>query len=141
MNLGYLGDPPPADEPEPTFIDPDAMDVAIYIDRLIKFVVLSLVAILLAVLVLVAVAVKGAFAHSWYPAECCSSQDCEPIASDEVRIDGNDYVLPTGHRVPMSTARRSRDRDFHWCRTLSQPRRFIEPSGKPACFFAPQGDM
>lgn len=92
-------------------------------------------------IVLSALAMRPAKAHSWYEAECCSAQDCEPLSPDDVRIEGDDYVLPTGHRVPMSKARRSRDRDFHWCRTLTTPRVFIEPAGRLQCFYAPQGDM
>jgi hypothetical protein len=92
-------------------------------------------------LVLALLAATPVAAHSWYEAECCSAQDCEPLAPDQVRIEGDDYVLPGGHRVPINRARRSRDRDYHWCRTLGTPRTFIEPQGKLQCFYAPQGDM
>ena len=123
---------------------PDAASVAAVgqLWMLTRFVILSLAAILFAALVLVGVAVTKAVAHSWYDAECCSAQDCEPIAAELVHVEGGDYVLPTGDRIPMDQARRSRDRDFHWCRKLNEnPRPLIRLDGKLACFYAPQGDM
>jgi hypothetical protein len=110
--------------------------------RMILASVVALVLLLLAAVVALGLLVGGAWAHSFYDAECCSSVDCEPIAADLVRVEGGDYVLPTGDRIPMDQARRSRDRDFHWCRKLNEnPRPLIRLDGKLACFYAPQGDM
>ena len=79
-----------------------------------------------------------ATAHSWYPKDCCSDQDC--ISADEVSVDANGsvtvfvgslrIVVPRDLRVRSSPDGRS-----HVCfRTVtSEEGSFISP----ICFFRP----
>lgn len=82
-----------------------------------------------------------ALAHSWYPAECCSSTDCEMIAAKELRRSDNGWVLPTGQVIPFDATRKSLDDEFHWCRGFprSPTMNVIQPYAAPPCFFAPEG--
>ncbi|MGX7708293.1 hypothetical protein [Methylobacterium sp. Gmos1] len=63
-------------------------------------------------------------AHSWYPFECCSDQDCEPI-SDAVEVPGG--YQTHGIFVPMAKVRPSQDGRYHWCHRGTYV----------FCFFAP----
>ncbi len=63
-------------------------------------------------------------AHSWYPFECCSDQDCEPV-SDAVEVPGG--YQTHGIFVPMAKVRPSQDGRYHWCHR----------DGTVFCFFAP----
>jgi len=80
--------------------------------------------------------ITSASAHSWYPGECCSSVDCEPLAPDQVQLTKDGYLLPNGILVRYGEERPSRDYDYHWCRNLST-KQIITPGGRPICFFAP----
>ncbi|MFH6783322.1 MULTISPECIES: hypothetical protein [Methylobacterium] len=62
--------------------------------------------------------------HSWYPYECCSDQDCEPI-SDAVEVPGG--YRTHGIFVPLDKVRPSQDGRYHWCHR----------GGIVFCFFAP----
>lgn len=81
--------------------------------------------------------VSAARAHSWYPWECCSTTDCEPIAEERIRITNEGYHLPNGELVLHGDTRPSKDGQYHWCRKLTEPRPLIR-SGK-ACLFVPEG--
>ena len=78
-----------------------------------------------------------AFAHSWYPHECCSSTDCEPLAEDQIKITSEGYILPNGELVKHGTTRPSQDGQYHWCRHLIEPRMLIRKD--PVCLFVPEG--
>ncbi len=82
-----------------------------------------------------------AFSHSWYPSECCSSADCEMIAAKDLRRTDDGWLLPTGQVIPFEAARKSLDDEFHWCRGFPRTpaMNVIQPTGKPPCFFAPEG--
>lgn len=71
-----------------------------------------------------------ALGHSWYPWECCSDQDCEPITGD-VEETQSGYVLPDGrtvsYRDPLIKV--SADARFHWCRNVT--------TGRLICLFVP----
>jgi hypothetical protein len=64
-------------------------------------------------------ALPSAQAHDWYPAECCSGQDCAPADTVVIRDDGSYLVTSRG----MSTVipadynkwRRSPDGQVHVC--------------------------
>lgn len=84
-----------------------------------------------------AIAVKQASAHDWYPLECCSSQDCAPVTSlqsiashavlGDALASGDQPALPGGLMVtskhgtvfvPDSYKRReSPDGQSHICMT------------------------
>ena len=67
--------------------------------------------------------------HSWYPWECCSDQDCAPIAGVVTELREG-YRLPDGLVVPHGDPRirSSHDAEFHWCR---------RPDGALICLFVP----
>lgn len=75
-------------------------------------------------------------AHSWYPIECCSGQDCQPVSVDDLveQSDGSWKYLPTGLVFPKETIRPSQDRHFHVCIG-----RHSFNFGKPLCAFVLQG--
>ncbi|MHB2169927.1 hypothetical protein [Alsobacter sp. R-9] len=84
--------------------------------------------------------VDKAMAHSWYPAECCSSSDCEMISASQLRRDETGWILPSGETVPFAAARDSLDHQFHWCRYGGNGS-LIRPSGKAPCLFVPPGGV
>jgi hypothetical protein len=61
-------------------------------------------------------------AHSFYPWECCSDQDCWPMGDDadakepEPRATPAGWLLTDGSVVPYREARPSPDGRFHVCR-------------------------
>lgn len=95
-------------------------------------------------------------AHSWYPAECCSDQDCHEIPDTAVReeSDGSYTVLASGERFyppgsqkmvegysPEGGAQPMRARTFKWSKDGSYHR--CTPAGQDGsswtfCLFIPQ---
>lgn len=84
-------------------------------------------------------------AHSWYPYDCCSDQDCWPMGQDvdarepDPRIVPGGYVTYDGYFIPEGATRASLDGRFHICRrggTLTGS--VIAPSQKPFCLFVPR---
>lgn len=84
-------------------------------------------ALVVAVLVMFA---TYAFAHGWYPRECCAGTDCAPLHPDRVRIDSTGYTIDGRHHVPYHIVRDSPDQQYHGC--------FPAPSRSLKCFFAPR---
>ena len=76
----------------------------------------------------------SAFAHSWYPAECCSDKDYAPLAESETPkpLDGGDWLLTTGEVVPRAKVKWSPDGLYHICR-------FTSTNGIICFFVPPQG--
>lgn len=69
-----------------------------------------------------------AYAHSWYPGECCSGQDCRELTDGDVlAVDGGWIVLGRWYRS-RKDARPSPDSRFHACAVGATLR----------CFFVPQ---
>ena len=95
--------------------------------------------LLLGFAVLLIYATGTARSHSWYPHECCSSTDCEPLAEDQIKITSEGYVLPNGELVKHGTTRPSQDGPYHWCRHLIEPRMLIRKD--PVCLFVPEGGV
>jgi hypothetical protein len=84
-------------------------------------------------------------AHSFYPWECCSDQDCWPMGTEadarepEPRATAQGWALADGSIVAYAAARPSPDGRFHVCRHGGRAEGgVIRPDGKPTCFFAPQ---
>jgi hypothetical protein len=71
-------------------------------------------------------AAGAAIAHSWYPYECCSDRDCQPVF-DARRVDGG--WESGGRFYPDAITRPSLDGNFHSCATKS----------RSLCFFVPLG--
>jgi hypothetical protein len=78
--------------------------------------------------------ITAPLAHSWYPLECCSEQDCREL--DETRGETvtetpAGWQLWDGRIVVRQRARLSPDKKFHLCETRSR---------NILCFFAPPGE-
>jgi hypothetical protein len=76
---------------------------------------------------------SAALAHSWYPASCCSEQDCRPLVEDkgETVTEAEDgWRLWDGRVIARGIAKLSPDRQFHLCETRTKT---------ILCFFAPPG--
>lgn len=110
----------------------------------------NLPARLVIVLLLFALALYGlalrtpAWAHSFYPWECCHDQDCWPMGLDADAREPEPTATATGWRlhdgivIPFSETRPSPDGRFHVCRgggRLLGP--VIAPSGRKPCLWAP----
>lgn len=109
--------------------------------RAMSFAITRLLKTALAVVIIVFLfALSGVFAHSFYPWECCSDQDCYPIPVAEVRATpGGWLIVSEGLTIPFSAARPSPDGRFHICRHGSGKGKTIVLPGKPPCFWAPEG--
>lgn len=81
----------------------------------------------------------AALAHSWYPYECCSEQDCFPVAVENVKTTTGGWLLQDGTFVGFREARVSPDGRYHVCRYNDGKGALISVSGKAACFWAPIG--
>ncbi len=92
---------------------------------------------LIACITFAALLYNDALAHSWYPHECCSSTDCEPLAEDQIKLTSEGYILPNGELVRHGSTRPSQDGQYHWCRYLIEPRQIIRKD--PVCLFVPEG--
>ncbi|WP_342361429.1 hypothetical protein [Terrarubrum flagellatum] len=95
-----------------------------------------------------ALCVSGSRAHEWYPAECCSGNDCAPISAQAVSETPDGYVVTIEpgshpmwpqdgraalvHVIAYKAARRSQDGRFHIC---------IGASGYLFCFYAAVGGV
>lgn len=90
----------------------------------------------LIVLAIVAASPSLSSAHSWYPEECCSAQDCMPADGMEVDPRGDLSVIvgPLRVWVPRGFAvRPSPDGRIHICfREEKDPHFFM-----PLCLFVP----
>lgn len=92
---------------------------------------------------LLAAGARPVFAHSWYPAACCSGTDCASIQPTSVRETAGGHVVtvaPGSHpmwrsdrptplvvRIPYREAKPSPDGQWHLC---------INGAGDLLCFFA-----
>lgn len=60
--------------------------------------------------------VAPAFAHDWYPRDCCSGRDCYPVADSDVAWTAGGWLIKaTGEVVPHEKARFAPDGRFHRC--------------------------
>jgi len=87
-------------------------------------------------LVTVAVSPTLSSAHSWYPKDCCSNQDCMPADRIEVDARGDLRVVVGRLRiwVPRGFAvRPSQDRRIHICFREEKDLKFL----MPLCLFMP----
>lgn len=79
--------------------------------------------------------VAGAFAHYWYPAECCNDQDCFKVHKIEHLADGS-MIMHAGHFTvivpPGFQTRKSLDNDSHVCVYRNVLGRYL-----PRCVFMP----
>ena len=76
-----------------------------------------------------------ASAHSWYPPECCSGQDCHPVPCETLRgeMNGGLTYLPANTSFRANMVRPSQDAQCHIC--TSRP----DGGGFPYCAFTLQG--
>lgn len=78
----------------------------------------------------------SAQAHSWYPWECCSGNDCAPVPREQVNEVTGGWKLPDGRFIPYRQARMSPDGLFHLCEQ-KWPKTIADR--KILCFYAPVG--
>ena len=78
--------------------------------------------------------VASARAHSWYPMECCSGQDCDAISPDRVKeLPSGGYLIDNRMPVHPAQVRTSPDSDFHAC--------IPKLAKQVRCFWAPPRGM
>ncbi len=87
---------------------------------------------LTAVFFLVVVFIAGAYAHEWYPRECCTDHDdCRPVACSTIEREGQIWIYtPSRNRFTKSNA--SPDGACHVC---------IGKNGASQCLFMPNVGM
>jgi hypothetical protein len=111
---------------------------------------ICLVLILVVALVLAAFfGSRAAFAHSFYPWECCSSTDCwmtgtrddgQAMVEPDPQPTRDGWLLYDGTLIPFANARPSPDGRFHVCRQGGAASgAVIRPSGTAPCLWVPQG--
>jgi hypothetical protein len=79
----------------------------------------------------------AAYAHSWYPVECCSQNDCAPADRIETGPRGIIAVMVGNRRIeipPGFAARSSPDNQIHICFVSSLEARV---PWMPLCLFVP----
>lgn len=70
--------------------------------------------------------------HEWYPAYCCSGQDCYEISQEDVEFAGEGYFIKaTGEYFPRTAVPESPDGKFHRCSVGGKR------EGRTLCIFAP----
>ncbi|MFS8038163.1 hypothetical protein ACI7BZ_14605 [Xanthobacter sp. AM11] len=75
---------------------------------------------------------RPAFAHEWYPAYCCSGQDCYEITGEDVEFAGEGYFIKaTGEYYPRTAVPESPDGKFHRCSVGGRR------EARTLCLFAP----
>ena len=76
-------------------------------------------------------------AHSWYPPECCTGQDCKKVDRIETLPDGTLLMHFSGQQVIVPrgfTQQPSQDADAHVC-----VYRTVTGRWAPRCVFVPAG--
>jgi len=68
-----------------------------------------------------ALATHRAPAHEWYPKNCCSDQDCHPVACEEI-TSSPDYYKWHGMLFPKNASFPSKDGGCHVCASGGTPR-------------------
>lgn len=82
---------------------------------------------------------SAALAHSWYPWECCSDQDCWPLSFAEVEVTPKGFRLPTGETLSFDdpkikpTPADDPEQRYHICTVGG------DLKGRVLCLFVPQG--
>ena len=81
----------------------------------------------------------GADAHSWYPWECCSDNDCAPITISETPVekDGGFYLVD-GRHISYKEVKPSPDGHWHLC---EQKWPANPAKRKILCVYAPTGGV
>lgn len=108
--------------------------------------VLLVFALLLAcavAVIAVASCAAPARAHSFYPYECCSDQDCWPMGKGEREPDPvltpQGWRLHDGEIVAFAETRPSPDGRFHVCRRGGAAEGAVIRPGRPCLWAPPQG--
>lgn len=87
------------------------------------------IAVVVVAAIALAIMVYPVRAHSWYPAECCSGQDCEPISEARVRAVEGGYLIDGRFFIEHARSRPAQDGRYHAC--------FWPHPDKLHCFFRP----
>jgi len=81
-----------------------------------------------------------ALAHSWYPKECCSNQDCVPADAILDNEHGGKIVVVGQTNIPIPDnfiARSSPDNRIHVSFRTTAGEQYGGPSFIPLCLFVP----
>jgi len=73
-------------------------------------------------------------AHSWYPADCCSGEDCRPVPASDLReLDKGEWLyIPLALVYQKRQVFPSQDSNYHVCYTRWWPKASL-------CLFIVQG--
>lgn len=105
------------------------------VEKIESLIVRNVVTIIGLVIAILIALICIAFAHSWYDLECCSDNDCHPVAVDDVIETEKGWKhLPTGTEFTRDQVKPSKDRRFHVCIGNKAWDR-----GKPYCIYILQG--
>lgn len=55
-----------------------------------------------------------AFAHGWYPIQCCAGQDCRPVACEDISETLDGFVYD-GVKFSKASQQPSQDQHCHVC--------------------------
>lgn len=90
-------------------------------------------------IVLVAALMAPIAVHEWYPAICCSDNDCAPIPIVDLPTEmRGGFVLTDGRFVPYKQLQPSPDGKWHLCEMKSE---LPAAERKILCVFAPIGGV
>lgn len=66
------------------------------------------------VIAMLALGVTSALAHSWYPAACCSDNDCHPVSCEALKETGTGFEY-NGAQFTREQVKNSQDSSCHVC--------------------------
>ena len=58
---------------------------------------------------------SSAWAHDWYPGNCCSGRDCGPLKAERVKVTPEGYLIDGIHFKAHGKTLWSPDENFHGC--------------------------
>jgi hypothetical protein len=100
---------------------------------------MKMLRVLLSVVLLAGGLQFPAQAHSWYPNECCSHDDCMPADNLVTGEDGGKIVIVGHHRISIPNRlapRSSPDERIHICFVILIAE-YSAPYALPLCLFLP----
>ena len=75
-----------------------------------------------------------ALAHSWYPSECCSGQDCKPVPCEQIQELPNGSLKYEDLEYTRDKIKPSQDKFCHVCAGSSVDK-YLKLNLHPRCIF------